>query len=105
MRYNDPRLFEILGGEEAMIESPVLQEFLAKRTREAFFQAKRQSIIQVLVARFGMDALSIGPALDAIRDDEKLEALTKRSALCHELDAFKDELLSAKATGADQVDH
>ena len=34
MRYNDPRLFQILGGREAMIESPVLQEFLAERTRE-----------------------------------------------------------------------
>ena len=26
LRYNDPRLFELLGGRDAMIESPVLQE-------------------------------------------------------------------------------
>jgi hypothetical protein len=29
LRYNDPRLFQLLGGREAMIESAVLQEFLA----------------------------------------------------------------------------
>ena len=28
LRYNDPRLFSILGGKRAMIESPVLKEFL-----------------------------------------------------------------------------
>jgi hypothetical protein len=30
LRYNDPRLFQLLGGREAMIESPVLQEFVAE---------------------------------------------------------------------------
>ena len=29
LRYNDPRLFEILGGRQAMIESPAIQESIA----------------------------------------------------------------------------
>ena len=35
LRYNDPRLFQLLGGREAMIESPVLQELKDEWTREA----------------------------------------------------------------------
>jgi hypothetical protein len=34
MRYNSSRLFQILGGREAMIESPELQEFLAECQRK-----------------------------------------------------------------------
>jgi hypothetical protein len=33
LRYNDPRLFQLLGGRKAMIESPVLQELKAEWTR------------------------------------------------------------------------
>ena len=39
LRYNDPGLFQILGGREAMIESPVLQELKAEWTREAAIEA------------------------------------------------------------------
>ena len=34
LRYNDSRLFELFGGRQAMIESPVLQELKAEWTRE-----------------------------------------------------------------------
>ena len=30
LRYNDPRLFQVLGGREPTIESPLLQEFGAE---------------------------------------------------------------------------
>jgi hypothetical protein len=70
MRYNDPKLFQILGGREVMIESPVLQEFVAERTRDAILKAKRHSILQFLEARFGIDAHSVRTALDAVQDDE-----------------------------------
>ena len=102
MRYNDSRLFQILGGREAMIESPVLQEFLAEQTREAILRAKRQSILQFLGARFGMDALSVRTALDAIRDGEKLDELTKQSATCEDLAAFKREYLATELTASDE---
>jgi hypothetical protein len=89
MRYNDSRLFQILGGREAMIESPVLQEFLAEQTREAILRVNRQSILQFLGARFGTDALSVRPVPDALSDDEKLDELTKQSATCRDLAGFK----------------
>ena len=45
LRYNDPRLFEILGGRQAMIESPVIHELIA--------DCRREDVVRVLVARFG----------------------------------------------------
>jgi hypothetical protein len=101
MRYNDPRLFQILGGREAMIESPVLQEFVAERTRDAILQAtrqaKRQSILQVLGARFGQDALAVRTALDAVEDDGTLDELTKQSATCQDLAGFQQRVTSTES--------
>jgi hypothetical protein len=97
MRYNDPKLFQILVGREAMIESPVLQEFVADRTRDAILQATRQSILQVLGARFGQDALAFRTALDAVEDDGTLDELTKQSATCQDLAGFKQELPSTES--------
>jgi hypothetical protein len=55
MRYNDSELLQISGGREAMIESPVLQQFLA--------ESQRKSIMLFLVERFGSAAnTGIGPA-------------------------------------------
>jgi hypothetical protein len=85
-----------------MIESPVLQEFLAENTREAVLRTKRQSIVQVLAARFGTDAFSIRAALDTIRDDERLDDLTKRSATCRDLAALKESLPSMGVSGGDE---
>jgi hypothetical protein len=84
-----------------MMESPVLQEFLAEQTREAILrakrQAKRQSILQVLGARFGQDALAVRTALDAVEDDGTLDELTKQSATCQDLAGFKQELPSTES--------
>ena len=46
LRYNDARLFDLLGGREAMIESPVLQELKNEWTREGAkrWHGKRPSV-------------------------------------------------------------
>ncbi|MFI5461049.1 MAG: hypothetical protein ACHRXM_37050 [Isosphaerales bacterium] len=67
-----------------MIESPVLQEFVA--------DAQRKSIILFLVERFGPAANAIGPALNAITDHEKLDELTRLSAKCTDLETFRQEV-------------
>jgi hypothetical protein len=86
MRYNDAKLFQILGGQEAMIESPVLQEFVAK--------GQRKSIMVFLIARFGPAARTVGPALDLITDEEKLDGLTELAAKCPDLETFETEISS-----------
>lgn len=92
LRYNDSKLFQILGGREAMIESPVLQEFVAERTREI--------IIEFLVGRFGPMAQTLRSALGPIDDDAKLRSLARLSATCPNLESFKEMIPTvAKAPG------
>ena len=78
----------ILGGREAMIESPVLQELKAEWTREA----QRRDITNVLVARFGPEAKNLGAALDAIDDEVRLDDLVESAALCPDLESFRKRL-------------
>ena len=88
LRYNEPGLFRLLGGREAMIESPVLQELKAEWTRDA----KRREIVDVLVARFGTRAEESAVRLETVDDDDRLKALVKLAATCGDLEAFRKEL-------------
>jgi hypothetical protein len=82
-RLNDvhPRLFQILGGPKAMIESPLLKELIADNTRA--------NILKFLVARFGPDARKLRTALGAINGDKRLASLIDQSARCPDLESFK----------------
>jgi hypothetical protein len=85
LNYNDPGLFEILGGQKVMIESPMLKELIADTTRKA----NRAAIIRVLAGRFGRQARALRTALKAIEDDKKLEKLQGESGRCPDLEAFR----------------
>jgi predicted transposase YdaD len=93
LRYNDPGLFQILGGREAMIESPVLQELKAEWTREAALEATRETmrraIVGFLVARFGAKAKEVGALLETIDDEGRLQELVTFAAVCPDLEAFR----------------
>jgi hypothetical protein len=67
-----------------MIESPVLREFVAERSREF--------ILEFLIGRFGPIAQTLRSALDGIDDDAKLKNLARRSGTCPDLESFKEEL-------------
>jgi hypothetical protein len=88
LRYNDPSLFQILGGREAMIESPVLQQLKAEWT----YEAERKTIIKFLVARFGDEAKDLRARLDMIDDEAQLQQLAEAAATCPDLDAFRKRL-------------
>jgi hypothetical protein len=88
LRYDDPRLFQILGGREAMIESPVLQQLEAEWTQEAH----RNDIIESLTARFGDEAEKLAAKLDVIDDEARLKELVRAAATCPDLDAFRRQL-------------
>jgi hypothetical protein len=85
LNYNDPRLFQILGGRKAMIESPVLKELMAENTRKTM----QRAILKVLKTRFGPDARALRRAIDAIEDGKQLDELLDQSVTCHNLDSFK----------------
>ncbi len=88
LRYNEVERFQLLGGRNAMIESPVLQELKAEWTREA----KLRTLVDVLVARFGPQAEEIATQLETIADDARLKELVKLAAVCSDLPSFRKEL-------------
>ena len=92
LQYNEVGLFQLLGGRNAMIESPVLQELKAEWTREAVREARRGTLVDILVARFGPEAEEIEIQLETIADDARWEQLVKLSALCSDLPSFRKEL-------------
>jgi hypothetical protein len=92
MRYNDPKLFEILGGPKAMIESPLLQELKAEWTQEAMREAKIEDLMTFLVGRFGSKAESLETEIKAIGDEARLKELIKYAATCRTLGSFRKQL-------------
>jgi hypothetical protein len=88
LRYNDPGLFNLLGGRRAMIESPLLQEILA----EERLQATREAILTVLTSRFGIAAREVEADLKSIEDGDRLNELIRLSASCRSLKSFRKRL-------------
>ncbi len=92
LRYNDPKLFQILGGRKAMIESPVLRELKEEWTREATHEAEVRALMTVLVGRFGTKAEVLETELKTIDDDARLTELIKHAATCRSLGSFRKQL-------------
>ncbi len=92
LRYNDPKLFNILGGRRAMIESPLLQEILAEERLEAQRQTMRKAIVAILTSRFGSEAAELEADLKAIEDGDRLMELITLSASCRSLKSFRKQL-------------
>ncbi|MFI5458417.1 MAG: hypothetical protein ACHRXM_23550, partial [Isosphaerales bacterium] len=92
LRYNNQKLFQILGGRKAMIESPLVQELfqelIAERTRKTLIKA----VIDFLVARFGSKAQALETELKTIDDEARLQALVKHAATCRTLSSFRKQL-------------
>ncbi len=88
LRYDDPRLFNILGGRKAMIEAPGLKEvFTEERLR-----GQREAIVAFLTSRFGPEAAEVEAGLTAIEDEDRLMELIKLSATCRNLKSFRKHL-------------
>lgn len=71
-----------------MIESPVLQELIAERTRETMVR----DVIDLLVARFGPKAEALETELEAIGDEARLKELVKLAATCRARSSFRKQL-------------
>lgn len=86
LRFPDAGLLTILGGSQAMIESPLIQELLA--------QTRHEDILQNLDARFGSVPPELATEIRAIFDDQRLRDLHRFAALCPDLAAFRARLSS-----------
>ena len=100
LRYNDPRLLALFGGKEAMIESPVLQEFLAEQTAkllaEQTAKTMHRAIVGVLEARFSAVPADVSAVLASVTDENRLEQLVTTAARCPDLDGFRRALKGDK---------
>jgi len=84
LRYNEPGLLKLFGGQGAMLELPFLQEILAERTHKL--------IVTVLTTRFGPGAQEMATALEPIEDETKLNELMQLAVACPDLETFRARL-------------
>jgi len=90
LRYNDVGLLSILGGRNAMIESPLLQEFVA--------EGRRKDILTFLETRFGEVPLDVSEAIQSVVDEDRLTDLVRKSASCPDLDAFRNVIARRRSS-------
>jgi hypothetical protein len=86
LRFPDPALLSLRGGQEPMIESPLLQKMRA--------ETLHKGILAILKARFGSVPRNVAKHLRDILDEEKLTAVIVLAAQCPDLEAFREALLS-----------
>jgi hypothetical protein len=102
LKYNDPRLFQKLGGQKAMFKtgSPLLREIVEEETRKAARKARRgmaeSAVTTVLAARFGPEAGEAKADLKAI-SDEGLKELLRLASTCPDLASFREQIPSRKS--------
>jgi predicted transposase YdaD len=85
LRYNDPQLLTILGGIQVMIESPLIQEIVARTKHETM----REAILQVLEGRFGTVPADIAMQLKGSLEEQRLRDLVRYAARSPDLEAFR----------------
>jgi hypothetical protein len=86
LRFPDPELVRLLGGQETMIESPVLVKLLAERSHKL--------ILEVLKERFSTVPRDVTKHLREVLNEKKLIALNVLAAECADLEEFREALLS-----------
>jgi hypothetical protein len=85
----------LLGGAEIMIESPMIQELIAERTR----QTLHWTILKLLENRFGPVPAEVSAAVRVVQDQTALETLFDHAASCPDLDSFRARTSVASPLG------
>lgn len=86
LRFPDPDLVKLLGGEETVIESPMLVKMRAETIQKV--------TLALLKARFGTIPRNVTKLFQNILDEKKLTALNILAAQCTDIEEFREALLS-----------
>ncbi len=86
LRFPDPVLLQILGGQRTMIESPLIQKVIA--------ESIHQDILALLKDRFDTVPRNLTKPLREILDEKKLRQLILLAVKCPDLQTFREALLS-----------
>jgi hypothetical protein len=79
--------------DEAILESPLIQELVDLKLRELKDQY-RQVILKIQERRFGTVPPDVAARLQAVQDASRLQDLIVQAAMCPDLEAFRAQLLS-----------
>jgi hypothetical protein len=93
LKYNDPRLFERPGGDEAMLKtgSPLIRKIIEDATEAGRREMAEKGVVDVLAARFGPEAKSVGSTPKTIAEG-RLEELFSLAATCPDLASFREQI-------------
>jgi len=106
LQYNDPRLFEKLGGNMELLKtgSPLLRGMFEEVRREArreAAEARREpaeaNVITVLKARFGPEAEALVGELKEL-GEARFKPILEFAATCPDLASFRAQVATAKRT-------
>jgi hypothetical protein len=86
LKFPQPELLALLGGQRAMIESPLITELLVK--------TRQDDIVEVLAGRFGKVPHEIVTRLRSVVKERELKALIRFAVRCPDLKEFRERLLS-----------
>ncbi|HEX5270436.1 MAG TPA: hypothetical protein VFW33_08120 [Gemmataceae bacterium] len=86
LKFPQPELLSLLGGQIPMLESPMLTRMLAGRTHDL--------ILDVLKDRFGTVPRDVTKHLREVIEEKRLRELHLVAIKCRDLQAFRDALLS-----------
>jgi hypothetical protein len=84
LRYTDAGLLAFFGGNQIMIESPLIQELMVSQTHK--------SILVLLKHKFGPVPADVQRRLHAVQEEELLQQLICWASDCPDLDAFASHL-------------
>jgi hypothetical protein len=88
LRFPEPELLKLLGGEKAMIESPLVEQLIAKNNHEL--------IEDTLVVRFGAVESELRQQLRAVTNLKKLKKLHRVAVKCPDIETFKEQLRASE---------
>src|SRR5262245_55036706 len=94
LRFDDPQLLALLGGDRIMSESSLIDRLVKERVEKNTAETLQQAILQFLRGRFGSVPRDIAKAVKRVSDAERLNALVALAGKYSDLDAFRAELAS-----------
>ncbi len=90
LRYNDPGLLVLLGGKEAMLESPLIEEVFHDALAEKARKTAHQDILTILETRFGSVPQEVVAGIRSVADGDRLTDLVRKAASCPDMESFRD---------------
>jgi hypothetical protein len=96
LHFDKPEWLEILGGSQAMIESPLIQQIVS----ESALAGQVEVLLHILQGRFGPVGPAVTAGLAQVKEKEKIMRLSLDAATCLSLQHFEERLREELAAPA-----